>query len=183
MAVGSAVLMEAVEATNHPKSLSEDLSPTQINRNKMAYKVKYVIFLPLNKTLNIESNLYSLRIIRHKKYREEEVCLRYIRFLFLTCMVIIIEYLITLFISQKFDLRLIDAFFFVSVFFAVTTLYFSSAGGMFENKSEAEIATSYQGLRSNHKFQRTIGFLYVNFINVGSVLYLIIGFIVAYLYY
>ncbi|MBM7703099.1 hypothetical protein [Metabacillus iocasae] len=53
---------------------------------------------------------------------------------------------------------------------------------MTTNYSQSQVATSYQGLKNNYLFKRTVGSLRINFVNVRSVLFLLIvmisGFIV-----
>jgi hypothetical protein len=86
------------------------------------------------------------------------------------------------FLSQKFEIKLIDMMFYVGVFTTAISLYFTSEGGIVTNYSEAETASSFQGLKSKHTFKRIIASLNLNFINVGSILFPLIVITVSLFY-
>ncbi|ALC88988.1 hypothetical protein AM500_03630 [Bacillus sp. FJAT-18017] len=105
--------------------------------------------------------------------------MKIVRFIVLTALMIAVLMAISYFLSEKFGLTMINAMFYVGVFSTFISLYFSSSGGLTTNLAESEIAASYGGLKSGHSFKRTFLSLYVNFVNVGSVLFLIIVFVSA----
>ncbi|WP_052342578.1 hypothetical protein [Bacillus sp. EB01] len=108
--------------------------------------------------------------------------MKIVRFVVLTAQMISVLTAISYFLSAKFGLTMINAMFYVGVFAVFFSLYFSSSGGLTENFAEAETATSYQGLKSGHSFKRTFLSLNVNFVNLGSVLFLIIIFFSAFMF-
>ncbi|OCA88097.1 hypothetical protein A8F94_09770 [Bacillus sp. FJAT-27225] len=103
--------------------------------------------------------------------------MKVLRFALLTLVVIAVLAAISYFLSEKFGLTLIDAMFYVGVGASFFSLYFSSSGGLAENFAESEIAASYEGLKAGHSFKRTFLSLNVNFVNVGSVIFLILVFL------
>ncbi|MFD2442520.1 hypothetical protein ACFSO7_00675 [Bacillus sp. CGMCC 1.16607] len=107
--------------------------------------------------------------------------MRVLRFVLFTVIVMLVEFGLSYLLSYKAKIPLIDAMFYAGVFFTVIFIYFSSTGGFISNVSQSKIARSYVGLRSNYKFQKTFGSLSVNYLNVGSVLYLLICFFVGFL--
>ncbi|MGE8205604.1 hypothetical protein ACQKP0_13685 [Heyndrickxia sp. NPDC080065] len=106
--------------------------------------------------------------------------MNYIKFVIFTFIVMIVELVLSYLIAYKFNIRLLDATFFVGVFFSAIFIFFSSSGGLFTNASETLVAKSYIGLKNKYKINRTIGSLRINCFNFGSVLFLLIGFILAF---
>ncbi|MFD1738074.1 hypothetical protein ACFSCX_16180 [Bacillus salitolerans] len=101
------------------------------------------------------------------------------RFLIFTLIVIFIEVGISYVITKIFPLRMIDAMFFVGVACSAFFGYFSSSGGMMANARDAEYATSWLGIKSKYKMNYKSFSIGVNFLVLGSIIFLLLGFIIA----
>lgn len=106
--------------------------------------------------------------------------MRYVKFGIFTMIVMLVEFGLSYFLAEVFHFRLLDIMFYVGLFFTIFFVFFSSTGGLPTNYSEVRLATSLVGIKSNYKFKRTFGSLRVNSFVLGSVLFFLVGFIVAF---
>lgn len=98
-----------------------------------------------------------------------------------TFLVMVAEFGFAYLLAEKFQLLLLDSMFYVGLFFTLFFIFFSSTGGFPTNYSEMSVATSYHGLKNNYKLKRTFGSLSVNPFVLGSVLFFMIGFVIAFI--
>lgn len=105
---------------------------------------------------------------------------RYLKFGIYTMLVMIVELGLSYFLATKFKLSLLNTMFYVGLCFSVFFVFFSSSGGLPTNFSEVRVATSYSGFKNKYKFKRTNGSLSVNSFVLGSVLFFLMGFIIAF---
>lgn len=105
--------------------------------------------------------------------------MKLVKFAIFTIIVMLMELGISYLIANKFNLQLLDGIFSVGFVFILVSIFFSSTGGLFTNYIEAKTVKILSGL-SNYKFKRTIGSLSVNCFNVGSILFFLIGLVVAF---
>lgn len=101
------------------------------------------------------------------------------KFAIFTIIVIVIEFGISYLVANKFNIRLIDSIFSVGLLLSLFSLFFSSSGGLFSNYSDVKIASSYIGLKNNYKIKRTFEAFNINCFNLGSILFFLIGLVVA----
>ncbi|HCX51899.1 MAG TPA: hypothetical protein DG757_23410 [Bacillus sp. (in: Bacteria)] len=106
--------------------------------------------------------------------------MRYIKFGIYTIIVMMAELGLSYLLAEKFNYYLLDMMFYVGLFSSVFFIFFSSTGGLPTNYSEIRIALSYTGIKNNYKFKRTFGSLSVNCFVLGSVLFFLVGFMVAF---
>ncbi|WP_246943522.1 hypothetical protein [Bacillus pinisoli] len=83
-------------------------------------------------------------------------------------------------LSHSMEIRLLDAMFYVGAITTVIFIFFSSSGGFLSTRNEAHIATSIEGSKSNYQMQHSSFSLRVNPLVLGSVLFLFLGFILAF---
>ena len=105
--------------------------------------------------------------------------MRSFKFAIFTIMVMIIEFGLSYLVANKFNLRLIDAIFTVGLLLTFLSIFLSSTGGLFSNYSDVKIASSFIGLKNNYKIKRTFEALNINCFNLGSILFFLIGLVVA----
>lgn len=101
-------------------------------------------------------------------------------FTIFTVLVMAVEFGISYLISFQFNYQLLGSMFLVGLASSLVTIFFSSTGGIVSNYHESELATSYIGWKNGYKFKRTLGSVSVNCFNIGSVLFFVIGFVVAF---
>lgn len=106
--------------------------------------------------------------------------MKIVRLAVLTILVMLVEFGLSYFIANEWNMRLIDVMFFVGLLFSLFFIYFSSTGGITTNFVESSVALSFIGLTNNYKIKRTFGSLQINCFNLGSVLFLLVGFVVAF---
>ncbi|KAA0547409.1 hypothetical protein FZW96_11130 [Bacillus sp. BGMRC 2118] len=99
-----------------------------------------------------------------------------------TFIVIIIEFVLSYLIYKMVNYRLLDIMFFVGVSCCAIFIYFSSYGGFISNTSQAKVATSIEGVKGNFKMKGTSFSLRVNFLVLGSVIFFLGSFIIAFWY-
>ncbi|MGG0718535.1 hypothetical protein ABE096_13205 [Robertmurraya massiliosenegalensis] len=107
--------------------------------------------------------------------------MKHLRFGIFTFVVMMVEFGLAYLLAEKFQFLLLDSMFYVGLFFSIFFIFFSSTGGLPTNYSEISVATSYHGLKNNYKLKRTFGSLNVNCFVLGSVLFFIIGFVIAFI--
>lgn len=108
--------------------------------------------------------------------------MRYMKIGISTAIVILVQLGLSYFLAERYHFQLLDMMFYVGLFFTIFSVFFSSTGGLPTNYSEISIATSYIGIKGNYKFKRTFGSLSVNSLVLGSVLFFLVGFIIAFVF-
>ncbi|TKC19333.1 hypothetical protein [Robertmurraya kyonggiensis] len=101
-------------------------------------------------------------------------------FAIFTVLVMGIEFGISYLIFFLFNYQLLGAMFLVGLVCSLVTIFFSSSGGIVSNYTESNFATSILGLKNGYKFKRTLGSVSVNCFNLGSVLFFVLGFVIAF---
>lgn len=97
-----------------------------------------------------------------------------------TVLVMVVEFGISYLIYYQFNYQLFGAMFLVGLVCSLVTIFFSSSGGIVSNYTESELASSYIGVKNGYKFKRRLGSVTVNCFNLGSVLFFISGFFIAF---
>lgn len=108
--------------------------------------------------------------------------MKYVKLGVFTILVMIVEFALSYMLASEFNFRLLDMMFYIGLFSTLFFVFFSSTGGLPTNFSEVRVAKSYLGIKSNYKFKRTFGSLNVNSFLLGSSLFFIMGFLVAFIY-
>ena len=107
--------------------------------------------------------------------------MRYGKFVISTMIVILLEFGISYLVAQKFNMLYLDAMFYVGLSLTLLFIFFSSTGGLFTNYSEMNTATSKTGLKNGYKLKRTLGSLSINYLNIGSLLFFLLGLATAFI--
>lgn len=105
------------------------------------------------------------------------------RFILFSAIVVIIQLIITYFISIKVDIRFLDLMFYLGVGFMVITLFFSSSGGFISNLSDTQVMSSVEGMFGGFKHKREFGSVNLNPLVVGSITFFLLGIILATFFY
>lgn len=105
--------------------------------------------------------------------------MRYIKYGISTIIVMIAEFGLSYILAMKYNFHLLNTMFYVGLFFSAFFVFFSSTGGLPTNYSEVRLASSYVGVKNKYKFKRTNGSLSVNSFVLGSVLFFLMGFLIA----
>ncbi|MCM3030129.1 hypothetical protein [Niallia sp. MER 6] len=107
--------------------------------------------------------------------------MKYGKFVIATMVVILMEFGISYLVAQKLNIFYLDAMFYVGLSLTLIFVFFSSTGGLFTNYSEMTTAKSYLGFKNNYKLTRKLGSLSINCLNVGSLLFFLIGLATAFI--
>lgn len=105
------------------------------------------------------------------------------RFLFFSMLVVLVELGLTYLISTKVETRFLDLMFYLGVAFVTITLFFSSTGGLISNRSDASVMNSLEGAFGGFKHKREFGSVSLNPLVGGSILYFILGILLATFFY
>ncbi|WP_449621522.1 hypothetical protein [Robertmurraya sp. Marseille-Q9965] len=101
-------------------------------------------------------------------------------FVIFTVIVMVVELGISYLISYQFNYQLFGSMFLVGLVCSLVTIFFSSSGGIVSNYTESNLATSFIGLKNGYKLKRSFGSISVNCCNLGSGLFFISGFVIAF---